>query len=396
MTNHATPPRRVRYYAAVIALLLVAMSLGAPTSLAQEDEGRLGEVLWPAEEHRDFQNLSDLGASIFNNTTEPMRLGLTPMQSLQAERENATTSRLVATEEGGRNVSFVQHHEPWDGGNHTSLKVDPSQLLPMVGIRMAADPYAVSVLTLTGPPGSFDLDGRTIEDKTEAFADTIGFPVEETSLDLKPGHFPSFFGLRGCYEEAEGKCQVSADFSIDCPSCTLAKFDAPRESGLDRAGVGLALFDEEDRMIAVTVQYGFDVDESAVLEPATARDQAADALQDRGYEVNPPLPDAEDVTVFGVLSPTRVDVQEMHYQWRFGVSEDSGSGSYGNGTSDVDNSAEVTQNAATGEVISVNVHPTDVEEPAGDGFLGELVPVPGLAALLALVAAGLLRRQRRA
>lgn len=381
-----TVPQRCRRSATLIALLLVVSSLGVSAASAQENPGDLGEVLWPKEEHRGFEDLAGLGASLFNDTTEPLTVGLTPVESLQAERIDATTSRLTAHEEGGRNVSFVQRHSSWDGASTTGLTVRPSQFLPMVGIQMETNPYARDVFTLTGPPGSIELNGTTAEEKAKAFAEGIGFPVQGTNTDLDPRGFPGLFSRqKGCYETSNGACTVSASFEPNCPSCTLVGLSGPSgNSSRDRwlAGNGWALFDDQDRLIAATVTYAFDLNESAVLDLPEARDQAADGLRDRGYELLV-VPDPEDVRVMGVLAPGRVDVREVHYRWdRFGVPPDS--------SSPVRRAAYVVQNAATGEVLSVDFQPATIAEPPRPRF-----PIPTAGLGLVLIGLGIVAAARR-
>lgn len=379
--NHITFPRRSVRFSTVTVLLLVASSLGSVPASSQGNPGEVGEVLWPTEAHRNHQDLADLGASFFNDTADPLTIGLAPVESLEAEQINATTTRLTAHESGGQNLSFVQHHDPWDGDGHTVLAVRPARLLTMVGIRMETDRYARSVLTLTGPPGSFDLNGGTVGEKVQAFAQRLDFPADENvTLDHNPSGFPGLFD-RACYDKANGNCTVSASFEIACPSCTFATFGPPsgnssQDSAL--AGIGLALFDDQDRMIAATVQYIFDVDESAVLDLETARDRAADDLRDRGYDIVG-APDPEDIrSVMGVLAPTRVDVQEIHYKWHFGVYESGSDVSAAKG-------ADVVQNAVTGKVVSVSLSPGDVREPpTGWGF-----PIPAAETVLVLAALGI-------
>jgi len=89
LKDEASNSRRHRRIATTIALLLTVSSLAAPFAAAQGGEERLGEVLWPPEDARAFSDLAELGASAFDNGTQPAKLGLGPVQSLELNVESS-------------------------------------------------------------------------------------------------------------------------------------------------------------------------------------------------------------------------------------------------------------------------------------------------------------------
>lgn len=385
-------------FASAIALFLVFSSIGAPLASAQGGQADLGEILWPAETDREFKDLADLGASVFDDVVDPMKVGLAPIKSIDLERTSDVSSRILVAEQGRPNFSLELTHEPWDGKKHASLGIEPSDLHPIVELHnMDPNPSSGSVLTLTGSPGSFDVNGSTPDAKIQALADDLGLPLEEVNVGVESTGFPSLLGgQRICYEEAQGVCKASASFNLDCPSCTLVGFSGPSgDSPIDRwfVGGGLAVFDDRDRLVAVTVSYAFDVNESAILDPAAARGEAVQALRNRGYEVGN-TPDARNVTPSGILAPDRVEVREIRYGWTFDVTEVQGDYGQGSASGSFDEYARVTQNAVTGAVLSMNVHPTDLTDPADPSPL-EIVAPSWFATLLAMGAALFLGGQRR-
>jgi hypothetical protein len=408
MKDEASNSRRHRRIATTIALLLTVSSLAAPFAAAQGGEERLGEVLWPPEDARAFSDLAELGASAFDNGTQPAKLGLGPVQSLELNAESSSSTEIVVKEEGGERISLVQPHDSTDVDGHVTLPVRPSDLRPVVEVRLETQPTASYVLTLTGPPGSVALDGTTLEEKVESFAEHVGLPLEGTTVGIETTSFPHLFGgERGCFEKTNGTCQSSAAFAIECDSCTLALLHGPSgDSDVDSSlsGVGLALFDDSDRLVAVTVSYAFDVDESEVLDRSTARDEAADRLRDRGYQVDG-KPSVDDVVVRTVLADREVAVEEVRYGWRFAVSENSSASEGGNGSAEPvppgGGIAEIQQDAATGDLASLKIDPADVSEdtdandsrenttrpPNERNESTDPAPAPGLAVVGAILGA---------
>lgn len=398
MIDGRTQSGSAHAFAAAIVLLLLAAPLAAQHATGQSGSGDLGEILWPSEGNRQFSALTDGGASLFDQEADPIRLGLGPLETVTLERESNSSTRLVVDERGRSAVSLVQPHAPTNVDGHTTLRVGPSDLQPTVEGQLDPGRTSAYVLTLTGPPASFDLEGATAEEKVNALAEDIDFPLEETDNGTPPAAFPRLFGgQQGCFDSTEGECNTSAAFALRCSSCSLVTFHGPSgDSSLDRDGFGMALFDDEDRLLAATFTFAFDVDESAVQEPSSAREQAADQLQDRGYEVDS-MPDAEEVHVSTVLADHRVAVEEIRYGWHFAVS-DGGSEVDGEPVPPGGGVAEVEQNAETGDIISLKIDAADIaEEPAEKSAQepsNENVTLVPSIAIMALLAATFIARTR--
>lgn len=374
----------------LIPLVVVAILIVAGTVTAESSSQDLGEIEWPPEEHQRFQDLADLGASVFANGTEPTRIGTHPVESVHLEAVNDTSTRLVIQEKDRSPRSLLQHHEPVRQEGHRNLQIRPSDLEPTV-----QTPFAGSsgyVLTLIGPPGTFDLGGADTHQKVQDLAAQLGFPLGEVNPNVQSGNFPALYGQNTCYGAPGDRCSETGTFLIDCPGCQLAGFNGPAgDSALEDRfliGGGLVLFDKRGRMLAATVDYRFDLNESAVLDDTTARDAAANGLRDRGYEIVS-TPDLEQIRVVAQLTPGRVEVQEVRYTWPFGVVREE------NGTA-FDGLATVEQNAATGEIVDIQRTPADASSPPVDGGdgLGE-ISLGAMAGLVSIGLAALLARRRR-
>lgn len=142
-------------------------------------------------------------------------------------------------------------------------------------------------------------------------------------------------------------------------------------------------------MVAATVSYHLDLNESALMDPKVARDAARKAVDDLGHDVFY-SPNVNDVTAKVLLKEQRVQVREVQYIWRWGVYVDSDGDKYRD-----DENAIVTQDAVSGEVLSVRTRDPDVSE-SGQGLLERTLPAPGaiVALLTAVGGAGLARGQR--
>jgi hypothetical protein len=390
----------------VALLLVLAAPFAAAQTAAQGNTEGVGDILWPSEDHRRFTALADLGTSLLEDGIDPVRLGIAPLESLHFEQKNASTTKVIVEEKGRSAVSFVQPHSPTDIDGHTTLRVSPSDLPATVEGQLDPSRTSNYVLTVTGPAGSFALDGDSAEEKVASLAETIGFPLEEMNRDLPPQSFPRLYsGERGCYDSTEGGCNVSATLSVHCSSCSVLMFTGPSgDSDFDQGGVGLALFDDEERLLAATVSFAFDLDESAVTEPEIARDEAADRLRDRGYQVDG-KPSVDDVMVRTVLADREVAVEEVRYGWRFAVSENSSASEGGNGSAEPvppgGRIAEIQQDAATGDLASLKIDPADVSEdtdandsrenttrpPNERNESTDPAPAPGLAVVGAILGA---------
>lgn len=389
---HSNTTRKLHAIGVLAGLVSILALAGAVT--AQGGSQDRGEVVWPGEGQRSSQELASLGESLFVNGVEPTVIGERPIESFRLERVNDSATRILVGERDGENHSFVQPHEPNPADRHTSLEIRPGDLRPTVEVRPNASVGPHDVLRVQGAPGSFGLEGDTVAEKIEAFADRLDFPLQERRTNVTKVSFPGLYGgNRVCLDGSESDCSVTADFHIDCPSCQMGSFDAPElSSKLERGlkGSGLFLFDGEGRMVAATVSYHLDLNESALMDLEAARDEGRKAVDELGHEVfySPRL---DDVTVKVLLEEQRVQVREVHYVWQWGVYVDSGEDEYRD-----DENAIVTQNAATGEVLSVRLEDPDITE-SDQGLLERAVPAPGaMAALLAAVGGAALARRRRA
>lgn len=91
-----------------------------------------------------------------------------------------------------------------------------------------------------------------------------------------------------------------------------------------------------------------------------------------------------------VHAPQCVQVQQAQYVWSFGVYIDLDGSPQRN-----DKTAVVTQDAVTGEALSVRTRDPDISE-SSHGWLERVVPARGaLAALLAAVGGAFVARRRR-
>jgi hypothetical protein len=374
---------------------LVVVGLMVPIGAASSSQGSssLGEITWPESSNDTLSALASSGESLFDEETEIRTLGDRPIQSFEIERVNETATRISVQERGQEAQSFVQRHEPFAGEANGTLQVPPDMLQPTVEPRPDLREGSRDVLRAYGPPGSFALTDGSIAEKTEDLAEKIGFPVERRHVDVDSVAFPGLYsGQRACLEAEGGHCEISVDFSIDCEDCEVAAFLASASGDdLDRhlQGRGLALFDGSGELIAVTVSYNADLDESALMERANARDKAASEIVERGHRVQD-RPAPEEAAVSLALSGGSVDIQQVRYQWTFGV--------YTNGSAEQDSdvrNAVVTQDAAQGTIISVSLRN---QEAAGGGGGDEVIsretPVPSVFASL-IVLGGLSYLQRR-
>lgn len=391
------------------AALCAALSIGTALPAAgQPDPSDLGEVPWPDDRYRPLTDLPDLVRPLFATKENVTVVGTRPIQSLQFERINASAIR-VAIEEDGRNRSLVQGHEPWDGSEDTVLRVQPSQLPTMVEVTPTRDPYSSTVFHAVGPPGSFNLSGRSRMDRVGAVAETLGLPPNATDDagafdDPAPGTQPRLFhGHRGCVQTTSDGCTGEVSFSLACDRCTRVGFtllseadgeferafgsDPQMQTGL--GGWGSVFFDASDRVIAVEIGYGLDLNESAVLAPAEARNRSAVELGERGYDV---FSVPAEGTLEHKLQVDAVRLRDVVYLWQFGV--EKGSVSDENWTVAGDEAgAHVIQDAATGAVQSVELR----GEPSEPIYPDNPLPAPGLGLVLAAGATAALawRRRRR-
>lgn len=305
--------------AATLCLLAVASPAGADTP---SDD--LGTIQWPAEEHRDFAVLADLGASVYANGTEPTKLGLNQFEGMRLERVNASATRIIVEEAEGRTTSILQPHRPREAGGREDVDVRPAQLRPVVETHLDEERHSIYVLKMWGPPGSFDLGNGSAEERTRALANRLGFPIEGVTEGDSGASFPYLYGghHRGCYEASGGDCVSDADIRIDCDACREFSWGGPQKpsSALDSRfqGLGFALFDEQDRLVATSVSYVFDLNESAILDPSMARSEAADDLRDRGHGLDEEAPDWE-ARLGTRLAPDAVEVERVEYTWGFHV-----------------------------------------------------------------------------
>jgi hypothetical protein len=344
----------------------------------QSNSSELGEMAWPGEDARSLSEFVEVGESVFANDTQATTVATRPVASLELEPMDETRSEIVITEEDGEETRWVQEHSPAELDGHTTLNVEPDDLNPTVALHpIDGDERSRYVLYLTGPPGSFGVDGPSAQETLENLATRLGFPATEVSPSEEGtvDRFPNFYGWsRFCYEASEEGCQATAALSLDCSTCRMASIEAaPDETAFP--GLGLVVLDEEDRMLAASVSYVFDPAEDARIDPAVGVDRAEEELRDRGYQVvSPPNPDSVDVVP--ILAEDRVEVVELRYEWSFGVSEEE---------ADRDNPTEiatVAQDATTGEVLSVEVEPAEAVSPT------QGLDVPGLApGILAVVLA---------
>lgn len=397
--------------ARVTTLLTVAVCWGlivgtALPAAAQSDPSDLGEVPWPDDRYRPLANLSELVRPLFATGENITVVGTHPIQSVQFERVNASATR-VAIEEDGQNRTLVQGHEPWDGSEDTVLRVQPSQLITMVEVTPNPDPYSSAVFHAVGPPGSFNISGGSRMDKVGTVAEALGLPPNATDDagafdDPAPGAQPRLFhNHRGCVRTASDGCTGEVSFSLACDGCTRVGFtllseadgeferafggDPQMQTGL--GGWGSVFFDASDRIVAVEIGYGLDLDESAVLAPAEARNRSAAELEERGYDVF-------SVPVEGTLEHTlqvdAVRLREVVYLWQFGV--EKGSASDENWTVAGDEAgAHLVQDAATGAVQSMELR----GEPSEPIYPDNPLPAPGLGLVLAAGAAAALGWRRR-
>lgn len=385
-------------FSTVIAVLVVlGLSLAGFPASAQSNPSGLGEIAWPEEDRQQFADLADLGASLYGNDTQPAKLGIHPVDSMTLEAVDNTSTRVVIQEQGRPNRTFIQHHEPVEQEGHRTLEVRPGNLkaivqTPLQSPHQVHDGRSTDVLTLTGKPGDFAVAGNDTQERVRNFAARIGFPIGNVNPDVRAGGFPSLYGGPLCFEASEDRCSERATIMIECPDCRLAGFNGPEgDSNLENrffVGGGLVLFDDQGRMVAATVDFRYDLNESAVLDPEKARDAAAEGLRDRGYEIDS-IPDLEEIRAFALLAPGQVEVQEVRYEWPFGVVREE------NGTS-FDGLATVEQHAATGEIVDIQRTPADAESPPVDRDSLVEVPIGRSLGLVALWAAAVLvaRRQR--
>lgn len=346
----------------------------------------LGELSWPAEDHRSRVELADLGERFFASGTDLTTIGERPIQSIQIDRIDETTTRIEIAEDGGASHLIEQDHKPNAAEGHTTFKVSPSDLRPTVHVRPEETVRERDILRLMGPPGTLELEGTTTRDKVDAFADELGFPVDRVSTDASDvSSFPQLYQGRTCLERSDGECQATAAFRIDCPSCQLASFlGTEGDSELDRRGSGQILFNDQGKAIAATVSYALDLNESALLDLEEAVDRADQDLRQRGHEVKK-RPAPETVTVRVDLDRNRLEIQQVRYLWSFTVA-------YENRT--INDEAIVDQNAATGELLSVELIPLAEEEPRPDRDETPGFVLGGLAAALT-VALAVGRSRRR-
>lgn len=138
-------------------------------------------------------------------------------------------------------------------------------------------------------------------------------------------------------------------------------------------------------------QAAVDLNESAFVNPRRARAQVVQALHDRGYRTNASSGGGGDVgqgldTVDFRLnvSENRMGVEGARYRWGIVVGNTS---SEANFTEEV---AQVTQDAVTGEILSMKFEPRVGTAPPGRGG-----SIPGFAAVAAVLALGFATAQRR-
>lgn len=397
------------------AVVILLLASAAPVA-GQSSPRDLGEMEWPPEEHQRFVDLAELGASVFANDTDPVRVGLTPLEAFRLESVNDTATRITFQMQGGEEQTLLQRHENHKRTEgHRTFQVPPSDLVPTVQTHLDQDRTSIYPLTLTGPPGTFDLAGDSAREKLEDLTDALGFPRDHINTNLTTVNPSSLYDRQSaCLDAgASGSCNGSVGFRLDCPSCQVASFGGAAKSGLDRrfGGVAFAIFDDQSQLLKVSVSYVFDLDESAVLGPEEARNQAAEPFQNRGYELkfeNENLT-AEDVKVVARLAPDRVEVTDVYYDWSFPNLPENAS--YPNA------SILVEQDAVTGDVLHHRWSPGSVSEPVDPGEDSDPVdsnessdpmdpdgdsdtsqePVPGVQAVGVLVAtcvAVLVRRSR--
>lgn len=382
-----------------VGLTVLMFTVSGLTGIARSSSQDLGDVVWPPAEHQRFEDLADLGSGFFDNGTDSIRVGVRPMESFRLDRINATTSRVRLAEDDGTEHTWIQHHEPDHRNSSTVLRIRPEDLQPAVTTHLDPTRISLQVLTLTGPPGSFDIAGNTTEDQVQTLGRRLGFPVDEMELNVTTTSFPRLYdGESACFKTEEGNCTASAGFTVDCRSCPLVFFNGPEgNSNLDSRfrGSGLVLFDDQARMVAATVSYVFDLNESAVLDPVQARDMVVQHLQDRGYDVgHVPKADHPELVVRTYLAPDRVAVREVHYEWNaFTVRTDTSKD--WNGTGMPDRVFEVDQDAVSGEILSMDAMPGAVEESPRRGPVNRLLPGPGPVGLVAALVGALAWRRRR-
>lgn len=403
------------------ALLVITLS---PASVAaQPPVDDFGELLWPPDDFRRFEDLPDLARRLFNDSSGPTVVGIRPLEAVDLNPMNETTTRITLREVGSTNRTIIQRHEPVDAENPSDIVVgvDASDLPSLVEVRPATGNRSTRVLQVTGPPGSLSLsDGEArgseigTKDQLRTLANRLGFP-SEISVAAGPsdgGGLPWLYhGKRGCYSESvEGHCSTRARFRLDCGNCTLASFvvPAPREEfrnafSTDPAvhtnlGAGArAVFDGQGRMVAARVSYSFDLNESAIMGPAKAQEEAIDALAGRGYNVTRHLDDGFLETP---IAKNRTVVQGVQYAWRFMVREGS---STDQNTSTNPSLATVRQDARSGDILSVETGRLENStRPDDDGGGEESGPVPNgtpslgvpaVAVALGVVAAAARHRQ---
>jgi hypothetical protein len=138
-------------------------------------------------------------------------------------------------------------------------------------------------------------------------------------------------------------------------------------------------------MIAASVAYHLDLNESALKDPESALDQALQAVRDDGHVVED-RPEPGNVTPKVVLAEHRLEVREVHYLWSIPVDLDPHSEQYRS-----IGIASLRQDAVTGDTLSIQVSDPDIYDPDDEGPVERLVPGASALAVAALALGALAR-----
>lgn len=402
------------YSVRALAGLAVLAVLAAPPVTAQASSD-LGHVTWPPEDYRSPATLDDLFRPLFGNATDPTVIRVPRISDIRAEPVNKTTLQVHVIKREDGNHTILQRHEPIEtGGHHVDLH--PEHLAPVIETEVIpqgrGNGSADSLVRVFGPPGAFALDGNTTEEKVDSLVEKLDLPPQASSGKIyEEVTVPPLYDARTvCLSNPSptssnetGNCNPR-QFTLRCENCSLGGFatgDAEREFRatfgnesrvhVDLDGSGLMWFTPDGSLVAAEFNYAFDLNESAILAPGTAEEQATQALRDRGYNVTGGSA-PEERFLRTTLDPPRVEVDRVHYEWTFPVRQ----GKVSNETWTVRGDAafaEVVQDAVTGELRSVRLGPTAIETAPSDGR-----GVPGaawLAPFAAVLAALCAERRRR-
>lgn len=413
--NDPTWPRTATAAIATILVVTVIIVGGAAAAQPSNASGSadLGDIIWPPAGHRG-RAVVDLGQQVLDNTTRivaPEDGG-----EMQITRVDANTSNVTVPAWGSPNktITFQQQHRPVQTNpvpGSASTRGRPAQVDLVVRPGQLRRTIQASIsdgtLSVFGPPGSLASNLTVLLDK-------LGFPAEdgfEYATDIvnqekgiETRDYMVGDSTRPCIERSAGNCTTTATLWLECENCTRTTYlvhPTPAEE-LEAASGGKLDVTDQSNFVSVTrtnrgrqvfkaaATLSFDLNTSRVVSPLEARDRVLQLLEDRGYRTNeskyPDVGRGRNSMSFQVnRSKERVGLNGARYIWGIIVDNTTSEATF------TEESAQVTQNAVTGEVLSMTFEPTGtVAPPRRGGF-----PVPGWSPLAVVVAVGLAAAERR-